>query len=58
MRQDQHDRALVGQLADRRHGGAQPRVVGHLPVSEGNVQVLADEYALSADVTDIVERPE
>src|SRR3546814_14724031 len=55
MREEQDDRALVRQLADRRHRRLDPRRVADRAFEHRDVEVDAHEHALAGDVTDIVE---
>src|SRR3546814_12712431 len=55
MREKQDDRALVRQLADRRHRRLDPRRVADRAFEHRDVEVDAHEHALAGDVTDIVE---
>ena len=57
MGEHDHPRALLGQLADGRRLAVDAQRVGHPSVRHGDVQVGADEDALSLNVQ-VIERPE
>ena len=57
VRDEQQPRAALAQLLDRRQRGADPRVVGHRAVRQRDVEVDADEAALTRDVAEVVECP-
>ena len=58
MREDQHDRAAVGEFGDGRQRRTQPGVVGDGAIRHRDVEVFADQHALAADLTHVVERLE
>src|SRR3546814_17568878 len=55
MREQQHDRVLIRQFADRRHRGADARIVAHGAIEHRNVEIDAHQRRLAVDVTDVVE---
>src|SRR5207248_1677202 len=50
VRSDHHRGALLERVPDRRHRGADARVVGDAAILERHVQIRADEYPFAAQV--------
>ncbi len=50
VRSQNHARAMFGCVLDGRNRGADPGVVFHLAVFDGNVEVNADEDALALEI--------
>ncbi len=57
VRDEQQPRAALAQLLDRRQRGADAGIVGDRAVRQRDVEVDADEAALTGDVAEVVERP-
>ena len=57
VRHEQQPRTALPQLLDRRQRGADPSVVGHRAICQRDVEVDADQAALTGDVAEVVERP-
>jgi hypothetical protein len=55
MGEQQHFRALGGQVEDGRRGGADARGVGHLAIAHRQVEVDPDERDLAGHVAKIIQ---